>query len=80
MEPIIVFVLSWHQCCMVMDNLLLYCTADNDPNWFLNVDEVNLQLHLDYISDSGLTECLKHGVGYYHESQVGCSTIEVEEG
>ena len=64
---------------MAVDDLLLHCTADNDPDWFLNVDEANLQPHLDHISDSGL-ECLKHGVGYYPESQAGCSTTEVEEG
>ena len=67
-KPVIVFVSSRRQCRMTVDDLLLHCTADNDPDRFLNIDEADLQPHLDHISDKGLAECLKHGIGYYHET------------
>ncbi|KAH0834659.1 putative RNA helicase [Lanmaoa asiatica] len=67
-RPVIVFVSSRRQCRMTVDDLLLHCTADNDPDRFLNIDEADLQPHLDHVSDKGLVECLKHGIGYYHEA------------
>ncbi|KAG8216298.1 putative RNA helicase [Butyriboletus roseoflavus] len=67
-KPVIVFVSSRRQCRLTVDDLLLHCTADNDPDRFLNIDEAELQRHLDHISDKGLVECLKHGIGYYHEA------------
>lgn len=67
-KPVIVFVSSRRQCRLTVDDLLLHCTADNDPDRFLNIDEADLQPHLDHVSDKGLVECLKHGIGYYHEA------------
>ncbi|KAG6370880.1 putative RNA helicase [Boletus reticuloceps] len=67
-KPVIVFVSSRRQCRLTVDDLLLHCTADNNADRFLNVDEADLQPHLDRISDKSLVECLKHGIGYYHEA------------
>ncbi|KAF8415525.1 hypothetical protein L210DRAFT_3397860 [Boletus edulis BED1] len=67
-KPVIVFVSSRRQCCLTVDDLLLHCAADNNADRFLNVDEADLQPHLDRISDKSLVECLKHGIGYYHEA------------
>lgn len=67
-KPVLVFVSSRRQCRLTVDDLLLHCTADDDPDRFLNVDETDLQPHLDHIRDEGLVECLKHGIGYYHEA------------
>lgn len=67
-KPVIVFVSSRRQCRLTVDDLLLHCTADNDPDRFLNIAEAELQRHLDYINDKGLVECLQHGIGYYHEA------------
>ena len=44
-RPAIVFIPSRCQCRLTIDNLLLHCTSDNDPNWFLNIDEADLQPH-----------------------------------
>ncbi|KAG9310011.1 putative RNA helicase [Chiua virens] len=67
-KPVIMFVSSRRQCRMTVDDILLHCTADENPDRFLNIDEKDLQPHLDHISDKGLVECLKHGIGYYHEA------------
>lgn len=67
-KPVVVFVSSRRQCRLTVDDLLLHCTADDDPDRFLNIDGADLQPHLDHISDNGLVECLKHGIGYYHEA------------
>lgn len=69
-KPVIVFVSSRRQCWLTVDDLLLHCTADNDLDRFLNVDEAELQPHLDHVGDKALVECLKHGIGYYHEAPV----------
>ena len=44
-RPAIVFIPSRHQCHLTIDNLLLHCTSDNNPDWFLNIDKADLQLH-----------------------------------
>ena len=73
-KPVIVFVSSRRQCRLTVDDLLLHCTADNNPDQFLTVrksDEETQRAfgdNLDYVSDKGLAECLKHGIGYYHEA------------
>lgn len=67
-KPVIVFVSSRRQCRLTVDDILTHCAADDDSNRFLNIDEADLQSHLDHISDQGLVECLKHGIGYYHEA------------
>ena len=51
-----------------MDNLLTHCSADDKPDLFLNIELTDLQPHIDHISDQGLVETLKHGIGYYHEA------------
>ncbi|KAH0839471.1 P-loop containing nucleoside triphosphate hydrolase protein [Lanmaoa asiatica] len=68
MRPVIVFVSSRRQCRLTIDDLLLHCTAEDNPDRFLNIDNVDLQPHLDHISDNGLIECLKHSIRYYHEA------------
>ncbi|KIJ63099.1 hypothetical protein HYDPIDRAFT_29788 [Hydnomerulius pinastri MD-312] len=67
-KPVIVFVSSRRQCRMTVDDLLTHCSADDNPDRFLNIEEADLQPHLDHISDKGLAECLRHGIGYYHEA------------
>ena len=44
-RPAIVFVPSRRQCRLTVDDLLLHCTSDNDPDRFLNIDEADLQPH-----------------------------------
>lgn len=67
-KPVIVFVPSRRQCRLTADDILTHCDADEDSNRFLNVEEADLQPHLEHISDSGLVETLKRGIGYYHEA------------
>ncbi|KAG1902400.1 DNA polymerase theta/eta [Suillus fuscotomentosus] len=67
-KPVIIFVPSGRQCRLTVDDLLIHCGADSDPDRFLNIEEADLQPHLDHISDKGLVECLKHEVGYHHEA------------
>ncbi|KAF5370279.1 hypothetical protein D9758_006929 [Tetrapyrgos nigripes] len=67
-KPTIIFVPSRKQCRLTVDDLLTHCAADEQPDRFLNVDLSDLQVHLDHLSDEGLKETLKHGVGYYHEA------------
>ncbi|KAH0831089.1 hypothetical protein J3R83DRAFT_13650 [Lanmaoa asiatica] len=65
-------------CRLTVDDLLLHCTADDNPDRFLNIDDADLQPHLDHISDNGLVECLKHGIGYYHEALSKQDKVVVE--
>jgi pre-mRNA-splicing helicase BRR2 len=67
-KPVIVFVPSRRQCRLTVDNLLTHCAADAKPDRFLNIEEDDLRPHLDHLSDRGLAETLKHGIGYYHET------------
>ena len=67
-KPVIIFVSSRRQCRLTVDNLLTHCSADDKPDLFLNIDLTDLQPHIDHISDQGLVETLKHGIGYYHEA------------
>ncbi|CCL98051.1 uncharacterized protein FIBRA_00045 [Fibroporia radiculosa] len=67
-KPVIIFVPSRRQCRLTADDLLTHCGADDNGNRFLNIEEEDLQPHLDHVSDSGLVDTLKHGVGYYHEA------------
>ncbi|KAH9830081.1 Sec63-domain-containing protein [Rhodofomes roseus] len=67
-KPVIIFVPSRRQCQLTADDILTHCGADDDSNRFLNIEEADLQPHLDHISDPGLVETLKHGIGYYHEA------------
>ncbi|KAF8631115.1 hypothetical protein AX17_005160 [Amanita inopinata Kibby_2008] len=67
-KPVIVFVPSRRQCRLTVDDLLTHCSADDKPDRFLNIELEDLQPHLDHISDNGLAETLKHGIGYYHEA------------
>lgn len=67
-KPVIIFVPSRKQCRMTADDIIAHCGADADPKRFLNIEEADLQPHLDHITDKGLIETLKHGVGFYHEA------------
>lgn len=67
-KPVIVFVPSRKQCAMTALDLQLHCLADGDENRFLNVEEADLQKHLDHVTDRSLVESLKHGIGLYHEA------------
>lgn len=66
-KPVIAFVPSRKQCRLTAQDLLVYCSAD-DENRFLNVDPEELAPHLEKISDSDLKESLAHGIGFYHEA------------
>ena len=52
-KPVIIFVSSRKQCHLTVDDLLVHCVADEQP---------------DRISNKHLVESLKHGIGYYHEA------------
>ncbi|KZT07923.1 putative RNA helicase [Laetiporus sulphureus 93-53] len=67
-KPVIIFVPSRRQCRLTADDILIHCGADDNSNRFLNIEEADLQIHLDHITDQGLVETLKHGIGYYHEA------------
>ena len=67
-KPAIVFVPSRRQCRLTVDDILTHCTADENPDRFLNIEQTDLKRHLDNIHDDSLVECLKHGIGYYHEA------------
>jgi pre-mRNA-splicing helicase BRR2 len=62
-KPVIIFVSSRRQCRLTVDNLLTHCSADDKPDLFLNIELTDLQPHIDHISDKGLVETLKHGIG-----------------
>lgn len=67
-KPVIIFVPSRRQCRLTADDILTHCGADDDSNRFLNIELEDLQPHLDHVTDQGLVETLKHGIGYYHEA------------
>ena len=67
-KPVVIFVSSRCQCRLTVDDLLVHCGADDNSNRFLNIEEADLQLHLDHISDKGLVGCLNHGIRYCHEA------------
>lgn len=67
-KPTLIFVPSRKQCKLTVDDLLLHCSADDNEDRFLNIELEHLQPHLDHITDKGLVDCLKHGIGYYHEA------------
>lgn len=67
-KPVIIFVPSRRQCRLTVDDILTHCSADDQPDLFLNIELNDLQPHLDHIKDQGLVEVLKHGIGYYHEA------------
>ncbi|KAI0070649.1 Sec63-domain-containing protein [Panus rudis PR-1116 ss-1] len=67
-KPVIVFVPSRRQCRLTADDIITHCGADDNSKRFLNIEEEDLQPHLDHITDQGLVETLKYGIGYYHEA------------
>ena len=66
--PVIIFVPGRQQCRLTVEDLLIHCAADDDEDRFLNAELSDIQPHLDHISDKGLVETLKHGIGFYHEA------------
>ena len=67
-KPVIVFVPSRRQCRLTADDIITHCSADDDTSRFLHVEEADLEPHLEHVTDAGLKETLKHGIGYYHEA------------
>lgn len=67
-KPAILFVPSRKQCKLTANDLVGYCMTNDRPKRFLNLDEEELAPHLEHIEDQDLAECLKYGVGYYHEA------------
>lgn len=67
-KPVVIFVSSRKQCRLTADDLIAHCGSDDDPKRFLNIEEEDLQPHLDHITDQGLVETLKYGIGYFHEA------------
>lgn len=67
-KPVIIFAPSRKQCAMTASDILLHALADRDENRFLNIEEEDLQPHLDHVTDRSLVENLRHGVGIYHEA------------
>ncbi len=68
MKPVIVFAASWKQSAMTASDMQLHCLADGNENWFLNVEESELERHLERVTDGNLRESLKHGIGLYYEA------------
>jgi pre-mRNA-splicing helicase BRR2 len=67
-RPVIIFVPGRQQCHLTAEDLLVHCGADDDDDKFLNAEWSDIQPHLDHISDRGLVDTLKHGIGLYHEA------------
>ncbi|KAI9444012.1 Sec63-domain-containing protein [Lactarius indigo] len=67
-RPVIIFVPGRQQCRLTAEDLLVHCGADEDEDKFLNAELSDIQPHLDHISDRGLVDTLKHGIGLYHEA------------
>ncbi|KAL5507360.1 BRR2 [Sanghuangporus vaninii] len=67
-KPVIIFVPSRKQCAMTASDVLLHALADRSEDRFLNIEEADLQPHLDHVTDQSLAENLRHGVGIYHEA------------
>lgn len=67
-KPVIIFVPSRRQCRSSANDILLHCLANGNEDRFLNVDLKDLEPHLEHVSDTGLIEVLRHGIGYYHEA------------
>jgi len=67
-KPVIVFVPSRKQCKLTANDILTYCLANQEGKRFLNIEEEDLQPHLDRIQDSALKETLAYGIGFYHEA------------
>ena len=67
-KPVIIFVPSRRQCRLTADDIITHCGADDDSSRFLHVEEGDLAPHLEHVTDAGLKETLKHGIGYYHEA------------
>jgi pre-mRNA-splicing helicase BRR2 len=67
-KPVIAFVPSRKQCKLTANDILTYCLANQEGKRFLNIEESDLQPHLDRIQDSSLKETLAYGIGFYHEA------------
>ena len=67
-RPVIVFVSSRKQCRLTADDIIAHCGSDENSKRFLNIEEEDLQPHLDHITDKGLVETLRYGIGYFHEA------------
>ena len=67
-KPVIIFVPSRKQCSLTAQDILTHCLADAEENRFLNVEEAEIERHLEHVSDRLLQGTLKHGVGFYHEA------------
>jgi pre-mRNA-splicing helicase BRR2 len=53
-KPVIIFVPSRCRGRLTVDDLMVHCGADSNPDCFLNIEQADLQPHLDYINDKGL--------------------------
>jgi pre-mRNA-splicing helicase BRR2 len=67
-SPTIIFVPSCRQCQLTTDDIITHCGADDAADRLLNVEMEDLQPHFDHVTDQGLVETLKHGIGYYHKA------------
>jgi pre-mRNA-splicing helicase BRR2 len=67
-KPVIIFVPSRKQCRLTADDIIAHCGSDENSGRFLNIEEKDLQPHLDQITDKTLVETLKYGIGYFHEA------------
>lgn len=68
MKPVIIFVSSRKQCRSTVEDFLVHCAADENSDRFLNIEKEDLEPYLGTLSDTALKECLKYGIGYYHEA------------
>lgn len=67
-KPVIAFVPSRKQCKLTANDILTYCLANQEGKRFLNIEQEDLEPHLDRIQDSSLKDTLAYGIGFYHEA------------
>jgi pre-mRNA-splicing helicase BRR2 len=78
-KPTLVFVPSRKQAQLTAIDLMTFSAVAGSSTSFLNVDEEVLLPALNAIKDSALTQTLRKGIGFVHES-ISASDREIVEG
>ena len=81
-KPAIVFVPSRKQTRLTATELMAYVLADIDgdaPSPLLHCDVSALEPYLEKLSDRTLHECLRVGIGYYHEAMTPAEKQVIEK-
>lgn len=67
-QTALVFVPSRKQCRLTAHDLMEYCTSDITNRRFLNIPSTELDPLVERAADADLAECLKFGIGFYHDA------------